>query len=78
MNVDLISITKPEIKGIKNPEDLVAFCARVSNPSNQMNIETAPKLLKFLIKLTNLAKVIEKVFSILIKDSFFFNFLSIL
>ena len=50
MNVDLVSITKPEVKGIKNPEDLVAFCARVSNPSNQMNVETAPKLLKFLIK----------------------------
>lgn len=50
MNVELISITKPEIKNIKNAEDLVAYCARVSNPSNQMNIETAPKLLKFLIK----------------------------
>ena len=50
MNVDLVSVTKPEIKGIKNAEDLVAFCARVSNPSNQMNVETAPKLLKFLIK----------------------------
>lgn len=50
MNVELISITKPEIKGIKNAEDLVAYCARVSNPSNQMNVETAPKLLKFLIK----------------------------
>jgi len=50
MNVDLVSVTKPEMKGIKNAEDLVAFCARVSNPSNQMNVETAPKLLKFLIK----------------------------
>ena len=50
MNVELVSITKPEIKGIKNAEDLVSYCARVSNPSNQMNIETAPKLLKFLIK----------------------------
>jgi thymidylate synthase (FAD) len=50
MNVSLISVTKPEIKGIKNAEDLVAFCARVSNPSNQMNLESAPKLLKFLIK----------------------------
>jgi len=50
MNVSLVSVTKPEIKGIKNAEDLVAFCARVSNPSNQMNAETAPKLLKFLIK----------------------------
>ena len=50
MNVSLVSVTKPEIKGIKNAEDLVAFCARVSNPSNQMNLESAPKLLKFLIK----------------------------
>jgi thymidylate synthase (FAD) len=50
MSVSLVSVTKPEIKKIKNAEDLVAFCARVSNPSNQMNIETAPKLLKFLIK----------------------------
>jgi thymidylate synthase (FAD) len=50
MNVNLVSVTKPEIKGIKNAEDLVAFCARVSNPSNQMNLESAPKLLKFLIK----------------------------
>jgi len=50
MNVELISITQPEIKGIKNPEDLIAYCARVSNPSNQMNTETAPKLLAFLIK----------------------------
>lgn len=50
MNVELISITKPEINGLKKAEDLVAYCARVSNPSNQMNTETAPKLLKFLIK----------------------------
>jgi thymidylate synthase (FAD) len=50
MNVKLISITKPEINDIKKAEDLIAYCARVSNPSNQMNFETAPKLLKFLIK----------------------------
>jgi len=50
MNVSLVSVTKPQIKGIKSAEDLVAFCARVSNPSNQMNVESAPKLLKFLIK----------------------------
>jgi thymidylate synthase (FAD) len=50
MNVELISITRPEIKDIKKAEDLVAYCARVSNPSNQINTETAPKLLKFLIK----------------------------
>lgn len=50
MNVKLVSITKPEINGIKRAEDLVAYCARVSNPSNQINEETAPKLLSFLIK----------------------------
>lgn len=49
MNVELISITKPEIKDLKKAEDLVAYCARVSNPSNQLNLDTAPKLLKFLI-----------------------------
>lgn len=31
-------------------EDLIAFTARVSNPSNQMNLETSPKLLSYLIK----------------------------
>jgi len=50
MNVKLISVTKPEVEGVYNAEDLVAYCARVSNPSNQINTETAPKLLKFLIK----------------------------
>ena len=50
MNVKLISITKPDIQGLQNAEDLVAYCARVSNPSNQMNSESAPKLLGFLIK----------------------------
>ena len=50
MNVKLISITQPYIENLKNAEDLVAYCARVSNPSNQMNTETAPKLLGFLIK----------------------------
>lgn len=50
MSVKLISISKPQIKGVKNAEDLVAYCARVSNPNNQLNTETAPKLLKYLIK----------------------------
>lgn len=50
MNVKFISATQPSISGISNSEDLVAYCARVSNPSNQINTITAPKLLKFLIK----------------------------
>jgi len=54
MKVKLISTTQPALplkrKGIKTAEDLIVYCARVSNPSNQMNSETAPKLLKYLIK----------------------------
>ena len=52
MNVKLISITQPSIPELPNAtaEDLVAYCARVSNPTNQSNVETAPKLLKYLIK----------------------------
>jgi len=50
MNIKLVSITKPLIEGIESPEDLISYCARVSNPSNQMNMETAPKLLAYLIK----------------------------
>ena len=50
MNVSLISITQPFLSDLKNPEDIIAYCARVSNPDNQLNTETAPKLLKFLVK----------------------------
>jgi thymidylate synthase (FAD) len=50
VNVKLISVTQPNIAGIDKSEELVAYCARVSNPSNQMNSETSPKLLAFLIK----------------------------
>lgn len=57
MKVNLISITKPcdgagvNIDGeIMQAEDLIAYCARVSNPKNQSNMKTAPKLIKFLIK----------------------------
>ena len=50
MNVKLVSVTKPEVEGIDNAEDIIAYCARVSNPTNQMNTETAPRLLRFLIK----------------------------
>tara|TARA_R110002051_G_scaffold203837_3_gene270133 strand:- start:523 stop:1161 length:639 start_codon:yes stop_codon:yes gene_type:complete len=49
MNVRLISLTQP-YDGLMSCEDLIAYCARVSNPSNQNNTETAPNLLKYLIK----------------------------
>jgi thymidylate synthase (FAD) len=50
MKVKLISYSKPVLEGLDTPTDLVAFCARVSNPSNQMNSETAEKLIKYLVK----------------------------
>lgn len=49
MKVKLVSITQPYIDGVNSAEDLIAYCARVSNPGNQMNSATAPKLLKYLI-----------------------------
>jgi thymidylate synthase (FAD) len=50
MQVDLISSTQSFIEGIISPEDLISYVARVSNPSNQLNTETASRLLKYLIK----------------------------
>lgn len=50
MKTKLISISNPLVTGINNAEELISYCARVSNPSNQLNLETAPKLLKYLIK----------------------------
>jgi thymidylate synthase (FAD) len=50
MKVKLVSFSKPVLEGLDTPTDLVAYCARVSNPSNQINSETAEKLIKYLIK----------------------------
>ena len=53
MNVRLIGYTQPvadAIIGLDDVQDLIAYCARVSNPSNQLNQETAPKLLGYLAK----------------------------
>lgn len=50
MDVKLISYSTPTVEGIEDVQELVAFCARVSNPSNQFNSETAEKLIKYLIK----------------------------
>ena len=36
--------------GLKDIQELIAFCARVSNPSNQLNSETSEKLINYLIK----------------------------
>lgn len=48
--VRLIAFTQPiELEGVQTGEELVAYCARVSNPGNQANHETAPRLLNYLI-----------------------------
>ena len=47
----LISYSQPvDIEGVENAQDLVAYTARVSNPSNQANKKTAPRLLSYLAK----------------------------
>ena len=54
MKVKLVSYSTPTEEflneGIDNAQELVAFCARISNPSNQLNTETSEKLIKYLIK----------------------------
>jgi thymidylate synthase (FAD) len=54
MNVKLISHSYPspelQAQGIVNAQELVAYCARVSNPANQTNIDTSEKLIRYLIK----------------------------
>lgn len=51
MEVNLVALSKPSAEtGCHTASDLVAYAARVSNPANQNNTETAPRLLKYLIK----------------------------
>jgi len=54
MNVRLVGYTQPTeefmSEGMQDVQDLISFCARVSNPSNQMNMETTEKLLNYLAK----------------------------
>ena len=54
MKVKLISYSKPSDAmldlNLRDLQDLIAFCARVSNPSNQLNTETSEKLIGYLVK----------------------------
>jgi thymidylate synthase (FAD) len=54
MKVKLISYSKPSDEmldsNLEDLQDLIAFCARVSNPSNQLNTQTSEKLIKYLVK----------------------------
>lgn len=49
MKVEVIAYTQPAVNFAENMTELIAFCARVSNPSNQNNKETSEKLIKYLI-----------------------------
>lgn len=54
MNVQLLSHSQPTVEfsniGITDAQELIAYCARVSNPSNQLNTETSDKLIRYLVK----------------------------
>jgi len=54
MNVRLLSYSQPTQEfadlGIADAQELIAYCARVSNPSNQLNTETSDKLIRYLVK----------------------------
>jgi thymidylate synthase (FAD) len=54
MNVRLLNYSQPTQEfadlGIEDAQELIAYCARVSNPSNQLNTETSAKLIQYLIK----------------------------
>jgi thymidylate synthase (FAD) len=54
MDVKLVSYSQPtaEFKslGLEDAQELIAYCARVSNPSNQFNTETSDKLIRYLVK----------------------------
>ena len=54
MNVKLVSYSQPTAEfahmGIEDAQELIAYCARVSNPANQLNTETSEKLIRYLVK----------------------------
>jgi len=50
LKVQLISYSQPDTYFVENTTELIAFCARVSNPSNQNNTDTSEKLIRYLVK----------------------------
>ena len=54
MNVQLLSYSQPTSEfrnlGLADAQELIAYCARVSNPSNQLNTDTSEKLIRYLVK----------------------------
>ncbi len=54
MNVKLLSYSQPtesfRSQGVDDAQELIAYCARVSNPANQFNTDTSERLIRYLIK----------------------------
>ena len=54
MDVRLLSYSQPTEEfrdlGLSDAQELIAYCARVSNPSNQLNTDTSEKLIRYLVK----------------------------
>lgn len=54
MKIQLVSYSQPTTEfidlGVSDAQELIAYCARVSNPANQFNTETSEKLIKYLVK----------------------------
>ena len=54
MKIQLISYSQPTRefadRGVADAQELIAYCARVSNPANQFNTETSERLIKYLVK----------------------------
>jgi thymidylate synthase (FAD) len=54
MNVRLVSYSQPTAEfadmGITDAQELIAYCARVSNPANQFNTETSERLIRYLVR----------------------------
>ena len=54
MDVKLVSYSQPTVEfrdlGLSDAQELIAYCARVSNPANQLNTDTSEKLIRYLVK----------------------------
>lgn len=46
----VVAITSPLVSGVRSADDFIAYAARVSNPSNQMNTETSERLLRYCVR----------------------------
>jgi thymidylate synthase, flavin-dependent len=82
LNVELIAMTQPYSKeprwldsekvneaslhGMTTPEDIISYCARVSNPGNQENFETSEKLIRYLLKKSHWSpfEMVDMVFEV--------------